>query len=381
MPLSNFLQDVGGASYNPQVNAYGVNAQGVPVDKNGVPTSLYTKPSWFERLSPDVRAFQDQNAQYSANPMIAQQALIAQEQQAKGLPVAQSQGAINAAQLVGSQSPGTVGMMSGLGTFNPSSVDAYNSLLARNNSGFYPAQAGAETAQAGTVAAQNPSGAYSLIGQNVMREQGNVVPSGQMSQEIQNLYPGIGSSALNIGSINPQTGTLSSIPNPVRSLQGVLLGNALGGLGGGNALTTPSGNTYIRPQQQVSVPPIGQVGYNALNSTSNETPNTLPASGNIRPLSGLAGYQIDDDGNVFHNGTYVPEEQIKGTPLEKVVNHQLGLEKEVKNFHSTKALPHGLGFELGQTGRSLANAPYGPVNTVKALGGLIGRGYHGLIGE
>lgn len=73
--LPELLGIISRASYNPKLNAVGVNEQGQPVDANGNVTTLYAQPGWFQKgFNPAAQDVQQMNLQMSRAPIEAEQA-------------------------------------------------------------------------------------------------------------------------------------------------------------------------------------------------------------------------------------------------------------------------------------------------------------------
>jgi hypothetical protein len=356
MSLSNFLSDIAGSFYQPKLNAVGINAKGQPIDAQGNVTSLYSQPNWFERLSPDVRSMAATNAQISGAPLLNQQ---------------QAEENISRAQLYGQQPRGIAGMLFSQGTLDPNAAKSASQLFADTDAGLYPAQANAERNVALATSAQNPVEANPDIAQAAEYAAKYGLPAENTSKIFNLLHPGAEQGGLNMFSLNPQTGVTGVVRNPI-SLYGSMMG--------GNAIQGPSGAMYpSAPPGTINVPGTdtgyNTPGYRALSGGGQQTqPQTAGAT---RPLYGAPnGYRLDNDDNLYYNGVYVPEENIKGTPIDKLISHQTGAEKEIKNMRNTANLPHGLGYELGQMGKSYWNeSPLGKLSP------YISKGYHALIGE
>jgi len=355
---------------SPQLNPGVRMVNGVPVDANGNPTTLYQQPNWFQRLGPEGKNIAAMNAQISGAPLLGQQA---------------SQEALARANLYGQQGRQTEGMLAGTGALDPNAMSSMSQLFAKSDAGTFPAEATAAARAANQASAQAPPEANPFISKAADYSAQYGLPAENVNKIFSLEHPGFEQGLPNMFSLNPDSGVTGVVRNPV-SLYGSLMGNG--------GMTAPSGNIYPSyPPGSLNTPPtdVNPFAGQSSNSGASMGNYSRPLSGKLTQIPGMSGYETDDDGKVYQNGKYIPSEQIKGTPLDKMVNSIKSYKKELQNFHNTKALPHGLGYELGNfvrrgfedwartpSGQPIIPAIRNAANSVYE--GSVGA-YDGLIGE
>ncbi len=391
--LGDILGDVGNAAYNPQPNpAYGavkvspddyvkhLKAAGINLPDNyqppqsnmwlspdgedvtdhvnqGLsPNDPFIKPGFMAKLfSSNARDIQGRNAVAEAFPGQQAQALAAQQKAIYGTGQASTGSAIERAKTIGQQPANTIPFVAGVGGIDPNAMGTASDVMARGQAGTYPAAAEAATRQYGTIGAQNTPEAYGPIAQNAVREASTVQPFRQIGEEFQALYPGLGGPALNIGAIDPSTGVMGQVHNPVQSLPVSILDKSLdGGMTQG-----PSSAFYPVKHPQVAVPPMGLIGQSAPQQSSQPqqlAPFTPPVNkegtsgaANVTPVRGTE-FGFDKDSNVYYmpTGEYYAPEYYENTPVGKAIKHAMSLSKAVESDRKAAQLPHGFGYELGK---------------------------------
>lgn len=315
---------------SPQVNPGLRIVNGQYVDANGNPTTPLAQPNWFQRLGPEGKSIAQTNAEASLNPLQRQQ---------------QAQENIAQAQLYGQQPQSTAGMLFSQGTLDPNSATTASKLFADNTAGVFNAQANEAKLVANAQGATVPPEANPFISDNAIYNAQYRLPAESADQIFQDLHPGFQQGGLNMFSLDPNSGVTGVVRNPT-SLYAPYMG--------GEGMTGPSGAIYpSAPTGSLNIPPTG----------GGNQPTQPQLQGGARPLYGApAGYKLDNDNNLYYNGVFVPPESIKGTSLEKITNHQIGAEKEIKAMRNTANLPH-------------KGNPYPFMPTSRA--GIIGAGLYG----
>jgi hypothetical protein len=330
------------------------------VDANGNRTTPLVQPNWFQRLGPEGKSIAQVNAEASLNPLQRQQ---------------QAQENIAQAQLYGAQPQSIAGMLFSQGTLDPNAATTASRLFADSAAGTFPAEAEAQKRLAYNTSAQNPLEANSFISDAANYRAEHVLPAQNASDIFSELHPGLSNGGLNMFSLDPNSGVTGLVKNPTSPYAPFM---------GGGGMTGPSGAIYpSAPPGSLNIPASG---INQLPPGPPSGTTTIPPQlqGGARPLYGVpARYELDNDNNLYYNGVFVPPETIKGTALEKIKNHQIGAEKEIKAMRNSANLPHGAGNTLRGAAANIIHSFGYP--TIPEAYGLAKQGaglaYHSIFGE
>lgn len=152
---------------------------------------------------------------------------------------------------------------------------------------------------------------------------------------------------IKLGGPNDQGGTTSSVPvsanspAPYRGVQPEDTRSLLGQLG--HAVTSPisSGLSYAKN----ALGGVGSIPTALLGSPAATAPteqevdaarNQILSQG--KRLHMVGGYEVDKDGNVYKDGKFIPDEAIKGLPIEKMRNAIMSFHKAGKEHLASTAL-------------------------------------------
>lgn len=85
----------------------------------------------------------------------------------------------------------------------------------------------------------------------------------------------------------------------------------------------------------------GDTASNLLGSQAALPPSQQEVGAGRARLAGMPqGYTIDDDGNVFYHGQFIPEEKLKGTSAEKWMKIHMAAKKHMQDQTAEANLPH-----------------------------------------
>jgi len=167
-------------------------------------------------------------------------------------------------------------------------------------------------------------------------------------------------STIGINGVQNSGGVLN--PNfrpPAAAMMAAIRNGTYTGGASGQTHTLPSGQTIVVPQTPGSniVSPTLGTSYqqpNAANVAPNNQPPNVPPAGKLVPVAGTH-YEHDENGALYYDGQWVPEENYKGTPIEAALKHQMNLEKKVKDTVNTHPLPSS---RLHTIGQGIKNTAY-----------------------
>jgi hypothetical protein len=402
-----------------------VDANGQPITDQSHIAALTAQPAlanqawdnvgFWKGLGTTGKEIKDANMASESYPGQQSQMLAAQERERAGLYGTDTADSISRANTYVNSPLSTQYGLNAIGSMNPQASTDFLQQQADLAAGAFPvgaqskvAQYGANTALAGTTIAQNPrdawdyfsnaatTGAHTLAersqGQLDAQPQANknlqystnvVDPAEEMNRAFLAQNPGLGSASVRIPHIG-QDGGVTTIQNPSMSMAGVIGANLFN-----NPSMTSSGQGYIKPPPNLSVPPVGLIGQTSQPQTVSQqpqqpapfTPPPSPAD-NGRP-SGLTpvsdtGYLFDHDGNVFYkDGTFVPPENYKDQPIGKVISHAIGLKKAIDVHKKEPLLPHGALYTgpktVGSTAGQMFTALHPTIGTAAQLAPLAGQ--------
>jgi hypothetical protein len=406
--LLNFFEDLSGATTHAQPNPfYGaqyltpddhpsiktpvwVDANGQPITdssftelpqkgKQYLANQPFHEPSFWGGLGPTGQAIKSANMQAEQLPGQQSQQLAAQERQLIGTSGANTTADLNRANIFAGQPDSTQNALFATGAMNPAPIGEASQIRANQQAGVYPAIAQANANIMGRTAAQNNPDANQFVAQNAVRTAAVGDPYEEMGREANALtMGGMGTGNYLIPRIDPQTGLISSVPNPSRSIQGTMINNALGGAN--SMVQGPSGTAYPVKQQPLGVPPAGMIGTPQVQQSQQTAPFTPPqqpedaANKGITKVGGT-DYGVDGDGNTYYmpTGEFVPPENLKDTAIGKAVQHTISMRKAMQSDQRAKQLPHGAASIIGHTATGMVHSLVNPYN-------MWNRGYNKVIG-
>lgn len=384
MPLNilDLLGSIANGSVNPSLNTNVTqNAQGQLTNPQGQVVGPWQRPGLFARMfSPLAQNIQQANMAYEENPL--QYSQLTKELLGRGAAYQNTfptQGAGNSA----------------VGLGDPSAYRAALGTQAEQGNNVFQTQAANEAAQAQKDAATAPSGANPYIAQGATAQARDIIPSEQRGELLKNNILGLESGGPFTLQWNANLGRFTKQSNPMSILGGGMIGssslgqvqrnpsfdpNSPDSSGGGAQFTAPqvqsSVPTYtpVQPEQTRSL--LGQIGAGGrglLSSGYNNLvkPFSTPAQNGVNAMTALTGaqgaiapteqdvdaarnqllsngkrvsiiggYEMDKDGNIYHNGKFVNEQQLEGTPMASIRQKLLGIHKDLKAHIANSNLPH-----------------------------------------
>jgi len=352
--INELLGSIANATYNPQLNpdATHVDGQGNVVNSSGKPVSLYAEPNWFQRgFSPQAGETVAENRAIMGASRLGQQKT--------GIDTTR------AGTIFGNPNPLA---MASAGLTQPENTYQEQLREARTAAGLPTQQATTESNILGKQAAENNPLANSGIAAGAVDTANRVLPAERNLDVFQSTYPGWNGQGLNMFDIG-YGGKATVKPNFTSPLRALMQN---GNMSGGSKITAPSGIDYSGGG--LSFAPAGSslIGSSGVQPWQDNSQSTTqpPLTSNIttspnttlRPVAGLPkGYEFDDEGNLYHNKQLVPEDQIKGTPLEGMLNANKSIQKHLESLRNIHNMPHlPVGSRAGDYGRSVLNASGAP---------------------
>jgi hypothetical protein len=300
---------------------------------------MKTPGFWQRFVNPEAaKTEQDINRQYQLSPLLSQRATETQLSNARQIGNYMGNNLAVAGGRLPNPTDEAVGRSSGVGALQsgiaPDAPIHYGVAGRELSKGIIPllAQTGVNQATTQDILGQGQLQASPFVASNTVSEARDVMPRELMAREVAAQYPGLGSSSIMMGAINPESGDISSVPNPVRSLQGVMLGGMLPGMTGQSnmqTITLPSG-------KRIQVQGAAQSPLH------------------VTPLSYYQGEHAEQPPTETEGTRSTNEKERRDTIVKLLSNPQL---------------PHGLKFELLNT---LDRLQPMSTSTAGSLGGLLG---------